>query len=75
MRTIGRRYQGPQYNHTDRCDYCGIPWHRTDLILDAEGFLACPNDRDGLTAGELSELSAAAVGEIQPMRGKTREMP
>lgn len=75
MRTIGRRYHGPQYNHTDLCDYCGIPWHRTDLFLDADGWLRCPNCKDGLAYIEMSEQAAAAVGEIEPLRGKTREMP
>ena len=75
MRTIGHRYEGPQYNHTDLCDICGAPWHRTDLILDADGLLRCPLDREGLSYIEMSEISAAAVGEIEPLRGKTREMP
>ena len=75
MPTIGRRYQGQQYNHTDNCDLCGIPWHRTDLVLDADGYLRCPNDREGLAYVEMAEIAASAVGEIEPLRGKTREMP
>jgi hypothetical protein len=75
MPTIGRHYQGPQYNHTDFCDICGCPWHRTDLFLDADGWLRCPNDRDGLSYVEMADISAQAVGEIEPLRGKTREMP
>jgi hypothetical protein len=76
MRSIGKRYQGKQYEHTDMCDYCGCFWHRSDMVLDADQLLRCPEcDPNGLAYVTMAEMSAAAVGEIQPLRGKTREAP
>jgi len=74
--TIGKHYVGPLYNHTDMCDYCGTYYHRTDLVgPDADGFLRCNDCRKGLTLKELADISAADVGYIEPVRGKTREAP
>jgi hypothetical protein len=76
MQSIGRRYQGPQYNHTDFCDLCGCPWHRTRMVLDADQLLRCPSCQDqGLALTEMAQQAAQATGEIQPLRGKTRDMP
>jgi hypothetical protein len=75
MQTIGKRYQGPLYNYTDTCDYCGTPWHRTEMRLDAEGKLRCPQCMDGLTPLELDRIGQAEVGYVEPVRGKTREGP
>jgi hypothetical protein len=75
-KSIGSRYHGQQFNHTDMCDYCGCHWQRTDMVLDADQLLRCPEcDPHGRAYVTLAEESAAAVGEIEPMRGKTREMP
>lgn len=75
-KSIGSRYQGPQYNHTDICDFCGCPWPRTQMELDADGYLRCPVDKDqGLALTTMAQISAAATGEIQPVKGKTRDMP
>ena len=75
MRTIGKRYHGPRYNYTDTCDYCGTPWHRTEMTLDAEQKLRCPQCRSGLTPLELDQIGQAEVGYIAPVLGKTREGP
>jgi hypothetical protein len=72
--TIGRHYQGPSRNYTDMCGYCGTFYERTELVLDAEGILDC-GCNGGLTPIELSEISAANVGEIEPVKAKTREGP
>lgn len=74
MRTIGKHYQGPLFNWTDMCDYCGTPWPRHQLTLDADQQLRCPNET-GLTVTELQQLAAAEVGTIEPIKGKTREEP
>src|SRR3990172_1545256 len=58
MMTIGRRYSGPRFNWRDLCDYCGIEWHRDELVLDENGFLSCPDDRDGRVDKELGFLNA-----------------
>jgi len=75
MLTIGRKYVGPLYNYTDWCDYCGGKWHRTEMRLDADGLLRCPNCMSGKCLTELAEEAAASVGKIEPVRGKTREGP
>lgn len=75
MRTIGKRYHGPRYNYTDLCDYCGTPWQRTKLFLDAEMKLRCPQCRKGLTPLELDQIGQANAGTIQPVEGKRREGP
>jgi hypothetical protein len=72
--TIGKHYQGPSRNYTDMCDYCGAMFHRTDLRLDAMGLLDC-GCNGGLTPIELAEISAANVGEIEPVKAKVREGP
>lgn len=74
MQTIGKHYSGSPYNWTDFCDYCGTPWHRSDLKLDADGFLRCPNE-DGLTLTELQQIAVDNVGIIEPVKAKTREEP
>jgi hypothetical protein len=75
MRTIGHHYYGPRYNYTDLCDYCGTPWYRTDMELDSDGLLRCPQCKPGKTLNELAIESAAEVGYIAPVMGKTREGP
>lgn len=71
MLTIGRTYAGPKRNTADVCDYCGVTWHRSELTLDANGMLACPDDREGRVSGTLDRLNAA--GEPGPiLRGKVR---
>ena len=72
--TIGKQYHGPLYNWTDVCDYCGVPHHRHEMRLDADGYLRCPAET-GLTIRELNEIGAANVGTIAPIRGKVREAP
>ena len=72
--TKGRHYDGPSRNYTDMCDYCGVMYHRTELRLDAEVLLDC-GCNGGLTNIELSEISAANVGEIEPVKAKLREGP
>jgi hypothetical protein len=74
VRTIGTRYEGPLYNWTDFCDYCGTPWHRSQLTLDADGFLRCPQE-SGLTLTELQQIAVDNVGIIDPVKPKTREEP
>lgn len=74
MQTIGKHYQGPLYNYTDMCDYCGTPWPRHEMRLDSDGLLRCPLET-GLTIKELQDIAAAEVGIIEPVKGKTREEP
>lgn len=73
MRTIGRRYSGPSRNWQEMCDYCGAQWLRSDLTLDPQGYLACPDDRDGRTVKEIDYQRAGDSSEPCIVRGKTRE--
>lgn len=74
MRTIGRRYSGPRRQWADTCDYCGVRWHRSELGQpDENGFLACPDDRDGRVEKTLDYLRAAGASEPSTVRGKTRQ--
>jgi len=75
MRTIGKRYHGRLFEHTDMCDYCGTMWHRSKLHLDAEGKLRCPQEGNGLTPLELDQIGQAEAGQIKPVEGKRREGP
>lgn len=54
--TVRGDYQG-------LCDYCGVQWRRSQLIRDASGKLACPDDQAGLDEVTLTEANAAAAGQ------------
>lgn len=74
MQTIGRHYFGPRFNFTDLCDYCGTPWHRHELTLNADGLLWCPQCNDGgMCLRDIADASAAETGYVEPIRAKTRE--
>jgi len=76
MQTIGRHYQGPRFNYTDLCDYCGAPWHRTDLQLNSDNRLYCPGcTEEAESLKDINDACAENVGYIEPVRGKTREGP
>lgn len=73
MMTIGRHYVGPRRNWIDTCDYCAVDWPRDQLVVDDNGYLACPDDRDGRVEKALDRLRAAGMGNVTPVRGKSRE--
>ena len=77
MQTIGRHYNGPRYNYTDLCDYCGTPRHRTDLGLNSDQLLYCLDtcSAEAESLKDINDACAANVGYIEPVRGKTREGP
>jgi len=47
------------------CDYCGVEWHRSQLVRDQSGLLACPDDQPGLDMVALAEGNAA--GALEPI--------
>lgn len=73
MRTIGRHYNGPRRNWQEMCDVCGTQWHRSDLTMNADGHLVCPDDKDGRCARELDEANTAGAADIEPVLGKVRQ--
>ncbi len=59
MMTVGRRHTGRKRGESVRvCSYCGVPWHRSKLVRDANGYLACPDDRKGRVEKTLEDLAA-----------------
>lgn len=68
MRTVGRRYTGNVRGDYRRdCDYCGIEWHRSDLVKDSSGKYQCPDDR-GKSLLDLDRENAASGASVQPVR-------
>ena len=57
MRTIGRKrsHKSPPGDSVRLCSYCGIPWYRSQLVRDASGNLACPDDQPGRDVETLNE--------------------
>lgn len=53
------------------CSYCGIPWYRSQLVRDASGNLACPDDQRGRDVVTLDEenLAWAASRRNDPAAG------
>lgn len=71
--TIGRRYQGPTRQWSESCDYCGVSWHRSEMRLDENGYLACPDDRDGRASKAIDYQRAMDASEPSIVKGKSRE--
>lgn len=63
MRTIPRRYPfpAPAGEHQVTCAYCGMKWYRSQCRRDASGYLACPDDQDGLDTVSLDRANAAGA--------------
>lgn len=61
MRTIGRKrsHRSPPGDTVRACSYCGIPWYRSQLVRDASGNLACPDDQRGRDVVTLNEGNLA----------------
>lgn len=65
-RTIGKHLPGdlPRDPYETLCDYCGVPYYRSQLRRDRAGFLACDEDYGGDVV-TLSEANAAAAMELR----------
>lgn len=48
------------------CDICGVLWHKSELTRIAPLRWACPDDKDGLTAEQISRHNA----NVRPLRVK-----
>src|SRR5690348_15913111 len=67
MRTIGQRLRdGERPGRVALCSYCGVAWHRSKLVRDASGNLACPDDAAGLDVVSLSEGNARMMRSQAP---------
>lgn len=73
MITIGRRYQGPSRNWEEICDYCGVTWLRSEMRLDENGCMACPDDMGGRVSMDIDRQRAIDSSEPSIVKGKTRE--
>jgi len=49
---------GPAGERRVSCDYCGSKWYRSELVRDASGHLACPDDQDGRDVATLDRINA-----------------
>lgn len=74
MRTIGTRLPPdlPSGDFKAECDYCGVPWYRSQLTLDGAGNLRCPDEGDGLDQVTL-ELENAIAVQSRPRQRAPRD--
>lgn len=58
-RTIGKHWpKSAEFcDYTAKCDYCDVLFRRSQLRRDGAGFLACPDEGDGLDRVTLDELN------------------
>lgn len=76
MRTVGRKI--PRHRRgqtTGHCSYCGVRWYSGDLVRDASGNWACPDDRKGRDVVTLNELNAAGAKGRSGETGQAAEAP
>lgn len=59
MRSIGRFWTRKPGDHVETCDYCGMPWFRSQLRVDGAGLFVCPQEGRGRDAVTLTELNEA----------------
>lgn len=61
-RTIGKHWpKSAEFcDYTAKCDYCDVVWRRSQLRRDGAGFLACPDEGDGLDRVTLDQMNEAA---------------
>lgn len=59
MRTIGKHWpRSSSGDYQAMCDYCGVQWRRSQLVRDASGLLACPDDQRGRDVVTLNQGNA-----------------
>lgn len=68
--TIGKRFRGKLGDSTAHCSYCGVRWLRSELVRDASGRFACPDDVKGRDEVTLDQANAAAAKEFASRFGK-----
>lgn len=81
MRTIGnhvpRSFKSGDYPCL--CDYCGVPWYRSELRKDGAGKLYCPQEGEGLDAQTLLEIEASEQlqeeRQLEPRDGSFAKLP
>lgn len=62
-RTIGRHWDRPRGDYQAACDYCGVMWHRSELVRDEAGLLRCPDEGEGEDIVALTNENAAGASE------------
>jgi hypothetical protein len=74
MKTIGRHFPqtGRRGDFECMCDYCGVYWYRSQLRLDAAGFLACPDDQKGRDVVTLARENASSASAMPLIRGRIK---
>lgn len=68
--TVGKKWprSRPRGDTQALCDYCGVQWFRSQLSRDGVGLLVCPDEGGGRSTSELSQLNAAAAGDLAARR-------
>lgn len=60
MRTISRHLpRSRRGDNVATCSYCGATWYRGQMVRDADGNYACPDDAPGLVKTELDRENEA----------------
>lgn len=71
-RTITRHWpRRIKHGFQTLCGYCGVQWRRDQLVRDAAGIMACPDDvrgRDVVTLTQGNALQAARPQYTSPVR-------
>lgn len=62
-RTIGKHWHAPRGDRQAACDYCGVVWLRSQLTLDDDNLLRCPDEGEGGSRAELDRENAEGSTE------------
>jgi hypothetical protein len=74
--TMSRHYYplpGPPGERRAACSYCGMTFYRSDMVRDASGHLACPDDQDGRDTATLDRLNAQHAAKAGMRRPGVRD--
>lgn len=65
MRTISKRWPktAPRGDYPAYCDFCGTKWRRSELRVDGDGKLYCPQEGEGMCRGDAHRANAQARRE------------
>lgn len=74
MRTIGRHWpsKAPINDYAACCDFCGVRWRRSQLRVDEDGRLRCPDEGDGMSASAQAKEEARASKEKSERKQRLR---
>jgi hypothetical protein len=66
-------FPAPKGERRRMCDYCGIFWYQSTMVLDPAGYWACPDDQSGKDVVTLDRMNnAERTGGGVPINGTVR---